>query len=101
MIEKEMGNRGSKSVTGLSLYKPQTVKEQRVYASWYGLSYLRCTLLGFERNRSIKNPSNQIIPKRLYTNSSNIDPNTSSILILPWFVTGLVDAVAKGGDVLH
>jgi len=34
MIEKEMGNRGSKSVTGLSLYKPQTVKEQRVYASW-------------------------------------------------------------------
>lgn len=51
MIEKEMGNRGSKSDTGLLLYKPQTVKEQRVYASWYDLSYLRCTLLGFERNR--------------------------------------------------
>ena len=69
-----------------------TVKEQRVYASWYGLSYLRCTLLGFERNRLIKNPSNQIMPKRLYTNSHNIDPITSSILILPWFVTGFTDA---------
>ena len=92
MIEKEMDNRGSKSVTGLSLYKPQTVKEQRVYASWYGLSYLRCTLLGFERNRWIKNPSNQIMPTRLYTNSHNTNPNTSSIVIFPLFVTGFTDA---------
>jgi hypothetical protein len=91
MIKKEMGNRGSKSVTGYN-YINQTVKEQRVYASWYDLSYLRCTLLGLERNRSIKNPSNQIMPKRLYTNSPNIYPNTSSILILPWFVTGFTNA---------
>ena len=76
-----------------------TVKEQRVYASWYDLSYLRCTLLGFERNRSIKNPSNQIMPiqlyttsKRFYTNSNNLNPNTSSVIILPWFVTGFTDA---------
>lgn len=92
IIEREMGNRGSKSVTGLSLYNLQTVKEQRVYASWYDLSYLRCTLLGFERNRSIKSPSNQIMPTRLYTNSHNTNTNTSSILILPWFVTGFTDA---------
>jgi len=92
MIEREMVNRGSKSVTGLSLYKPQTVKEQRVYASWYDLSYLRCTLLGFERNRSIKIPSNQIIPRRLYTNSGNTNINTLSTIILPWFVTGFTDA---------
>jgi hypothetical protein len=54
--EKNVGNRGSKSVTVLSLNKTQTVKEQRVYGSWYDLSYLRCTLSGFERNRSVKNP---------------------------------------------
>jgi hypothetical protein len=33
MIEKEMGNRGSKSVTVLYINKTQTVKEQRVYGS--------------------------------------------------------------------
>lgn len=69
-----------------------TVKEQRVYASWYDLSYLRCTLLGLERNRSIKIPSNQIMQTRLYTNSHNTNTNTPSMLILPWFVTGFTYA---------
>jgi hypothetical protein len=90
--EKRVGNRGSKSVTGLSLNKLQTVKEQRVYGSWYDLSYLRCTLLGFKRNRSVKIPSNQIMPIRLYTNSNNINPKTYSLLSLPLFVTGFTDA---------
>jgi hypothetical protein len=81
--EKKGGNRGSKSVT--SLYLNKTVKEQRVYGSWHGFSCLRCTLLGFERNRSVKIPSNQITQTRLYT-------NIISIPILPWFITGFVDA---------
>lgn len=68
------------------------IKEQRVYGNWYDLSYLRCTLLGFERNRLIKNPSNQIMPTRFYTNSHNTNPNTSSIVIFPLFVTGFTDA---------
>ena len=63
------------------------IKEQRVYGNWYDLSYLRCTLLGFERNRLIKIHSNQIMPIRNYTVSSNPNPDTS-IIMLPWFVTG-------------
>lgn len=62
MIEREMDNRGSKSV---ELY---TVKEQRVDGHWYGfnLPCLRCTLTGFERNYQIKILSNQI-QTRSYT----------------------------------
>jgi len=81
--ENKVDNRGSKSDSYIS------VKEQRVYGSWYDLSYLRCILLGFERNRSIKIPSKQIM--RLYTNSDKFKPKTSPI-ILPWFVTGFTDA---------
>jgi len=69
-----------------------TVKEQRVYGSWYDLSYLRCILSGFERNRSVKIPSNQFMPRRFYTTSNNINPKTYSLIILPWFVTGFTDA---------
>jgi len=90
--ENKGGNRGSKPVTSLYLNKPQTVKEQRVYGSWYGLSYLRYTLLGFERNRLVKIPSNQIMPRRFYITSNNINPKTDSLIILPWFVTGFTDA---------
>lgn len=68
------------------------VKEQRVYGSWYDFSYLRCTLLGFERNRSIKIPSNQIMPIRNYTDTTSPSPDTSAMVMLPWFVTGFTDA---------
>ena len=90
--EKNMGNRGSKSVTVLSLNKTQTVKEQRVYGSWYDLSYLRCILSGFERNRSVKIPFNQFMQRRFYTISNNINPNTCSLIILSLFMTGFTDA---------
>jgi hypothetical protein len=56
MNENEMGNRGSKS--GL-----MPVKEQRVDGSWCNytkLLHLRCTLMDFERNYQIKNPSKQL-----------------------------------------
>ena len=62
MIEKEMGYRGSKSVTGLA--KSVIVKEQRVDGSWHVC--LRYTLMDFERNYQVKNLSNQI-NKRLFT----------------------------------
>lgn len=92
--EKRVGNRGSKSVTSLYLNTLQTVKEQRVYGNWYEAksAYLRCILLDFERNRLVKIPSNQIMAKRLYTNSNNIKLKTCSLLSLPWFVTGFTDA---------
>jgi len=69
-----------------------TVKEQRVYGSWYDLSYLRCILSGFKRNRSVKIPSNQFMPRRFYTTSNNINPKTYSLITLPLFVTGFTDA---------
>ena len=62
MKETEMGNRGSKS--GIF-----PVKEQRVDGSWFLLKRarsLRCTLMGFERNTQIKNPSNQINNSKNY-----------------------------------
>jgi hypothetical protein len=66
MIENEMEYRGSKS--GLE-YK--TVKEQRVYGSWCFLKkYLRCTLMGFERNYQIKILSKQINKIRYYNTLS-------------------------------
>jgi len=90
--EKRVGYRGSNLVTSLSLNKPQTIKEQRVYGNWHGAKSpcLRCTLLDFERNRLVKIPSNQIMQRRFYTNSNNL--NAYSLLSLPWFVTGFTDA---------
>ena len=106
IIEKEMGNRGSKSTTYL---KNVTVKEQRVYGSWH-IVCLRCTLMGFERNYQVKILSNQI--KRRYyisinkawdssslnggTNSmpnsceskAHIKPNMNPILLNAYFITG-------------
>ena len=65
MIEKEIGYRGSKSITGLNI--PQAinklviVKEQRVDGSYIEkgtinnkISMLRCTLMGSKRNYPIK-----------------------------------------------
>lgn len=87
VIEREMGNRGSKSI----LYNTPTsqtynvVKEKRVDGSWYGknLSYLRCTLMDLKRNYQIKVLSKQ---KRSYTNGSDLNK------LNPWFITGFSDA---------
>jgi hypothetical protein len=67
MNENEMGYRGSKS--GKS-----PVKEQRVDGSYFingptKLMKLRCTLMGFERNYPINNPSKQL-KKQYYTTLS-------------------------------
>jgi hypothetical protein len=95
IIEREIGYRGSKSVTGLYIpHKPQpaTVKEQRVDGSWQvgGASCLRCTLMGFERNYQIKAPSKQL---RFY---SILTANKTQIqlTINPWFLTGFSDGEA-------
>lgn len=81
IYESIIGNRGSKSV----LYNYNTVKEQRVNGSWCGinLSYLRCTLVGFERSYQIKIPSNSInIKRNLSMLESKLDPS---------YVTGFTD----------
>ena len=87
--EKNVGNRGSKSVI-LNSYN-LIVKEQRVNGSWCGsnLSHLRCTLMAFERNYQVKILSNQIIQRRLFS----IELTTSKLtqLIEPWFITGFTD----------
>ena len=70
MIEREMGNRGSKSIILVSgirallridqLFGLQSksivVKEQRVNDNWSGVytPRLRCTLMGFERNYRVR-----------------------------------------------
>jgi hypothetical protein len=53
-VEKEMGNRGSKSAA--FLLNSAAVKEQRVDDSIYRVytPYIRCTLTDFERNYPIK-----------------------------------------------
>jgi len=69
MIEREMGYRGSKSITDLhkpTSHKSVIVKEQRVDGSWHNRC-LRCTLMGFERNYQVKIPSKQINKYREYT----------------------------------
>lgn len=89
MIEREMGNRGSKSITKHNVI----VKEQRVYGSWYGMNlpYLRCTLTGFERSYLVKILSNQVINKRSYsTNIPKPKPPKSSLN--SWTLVGFVDA---------
>jgi hypothetical protein len=66
--EKNVGNRGSKSVIFISLNF--TVKEQRVNGSCFinkNLMKLRCTLMGNERSYQVKIPSNQIIQRRFYS----------------------------------
>ena len=84
MNESEMGYRGSKSVL-----KSNAVKEQRVDGSWNVLAksksntFLRCTLMGFERNYQIKYPSKQLN----YFSTSHSDNRLN-----PWFVTGLADS---------
>ena len=84
MNESEMGYRGSKSVL-----KSNAVKEQRVDGSWNVLAksksntFLRCTLMGFERNYPFKIPTNQLINRTFSTGQPSINP---------WFITGFADA---------
>ena len=62
MIEREMGYRGSKSEFIYPQLNYNSVKEQRVDGSYFGLKpKLRYTLMGFERNYPVRIPSNQII----------------------------------------
>jgi hypothetical protein len=79
MNENEMGNRGSKS----DVYLP-SVKEQRVDGSWCSnqrFLHFRCTLMGFERNYQIKNPSKQLNIKNISTFACD---NTPPSLIFNW-----------------
>ena len=103
--EKNVGYRGSKSITSLNvpqaINKPVVVKEQRVYGSWRGVNLprLRCTLTGFERNYQVKILSNQIRLPLLREFSSissesliqNPALDKSSCALDPWFITGFVD----------
>lgn len=53
-----MGYRGSKSEF---YFRSNPVKEQRVDGSWcINYMHLRYTLMGFERNYPINNPSKQL-----------------------------------------
>ena len=73
MIEREMGNRGSKSV----ILENIAVKEQRVDGGLYGvfLPYIRYTLKGFERNYPVRILSNSINnPRFLYKAVSSYQP---------------------------
>ena len=66
--EKNVGNRGSKSVIFKSINF--IVKEQRVNGSCFinkNFMKLRCTLMGNERSYQVKIPSNQIIQRRFYS----------------------------------
>jgi hypothetical protein len=68
MIEKEMGNRGSKSYLYNS-NKNKSVKEQRVDGSCFiksKLMLLRCTLLAGESRYRIRIPSKQLCQKFIY-----------------------------------
>ena len=92
MIEKEMGNRGSKSVT----LKSAIVKEQRVDGNCcFTWKQLRCTLMGFERNYQIKIPSNQINKRMFYSTSGACEtkPQMELDLLNPYF--GFIDASSK------
>jgi len=89
--EKKMGYRGSKLNTKLF------VKEQRVDGScciftFFNYMQLRCTLMGFERNYQINNPSKQI-----NLNKRNYSTLVQKSKLNPWFVTGFSDAEASFG----
>jgi len=84
-----MGNRGSKSNILSPQPKELFVKEQRVDGSCFGiLPKLRCTLMGFERNYQVKNPSKQF--KKLFSTQTKSKPLVPEIN--PWFLTGFTDA---------
>ena len=92
MTETEMGYRGSKSEFIIQNPQPKyinSVKEQRVDGGYCKKPMqLRCTLMGFERNYQIKNPSKQL-RKQYYTTLSKTSVNNE---LNPWFITGFADA---------
>jgi len=99
MIEREMGNRGSKSV----LLVNSTVKEQRVNGSRSGinLSFLRCTLKGFERNYQAGILSNHINTYRYFSSLAtqpDIHNRPKNFYLNPWFISGFTDAVSQKGS---
>jgi len=77
--EKNVGNRGSKSVICESI----AVKEQRVNGSLYGINlpYLRCTLMGFERNYQVKILSYLIIKRQFYGTAGEAGAATTKLNI--------------------
>jgi hypothetical protein len=90
MIENEMGNRGSKSASILKKNNKFAVKEQRVYGSYLGKvtqvtkcsTKLRCTLMDFERNYQISNPSKQfILQTYFHTYSKNLVQESHLLLL--------------------
>jgi len=96
--EKNVGNRGSKSITCLNLPASQKaiiVKEQRVDGSYANILALRCILMGIERNYQIKTLSKRYIQYRGYTSGVNNMGNPhlmESRVLNPWFITGFSDA---------
>jgi len=107
MIEREMGDRGSKSKLNLnrpSSHKLNFVKEQRVDGSLCLINkHIRCTLMGFERNYQIKILSNQIrtffsfcktivLQKDISLKQINEVNNFSRNKLNKWFITGFSDA---------
>jgi hypothetical protein len=90
-IQREMGNRGSKS------NYIKFVKEQRANGSYINKKIkdlvLRCALRGFERKFIAGNPSNIILNKQLYTtttavSSENLPQLANGSSLNPWFITG-------------
>jgi hypothetical protein len=98
MIEKEMDNRGSKSITGLkqpTSHKAVIVKEQRVDGSWYKSNSFvpKVYSNGHRKMLSNQNP----FLENIYTGfSRSLTRGISSISIKkatlhPYFVTGFSD----------
>jgi hypothetical protein len=101
--EKNVGNRGSKSVIFKSINF--IVKEQRVNGSCFinkNLMKLRCTLMGNERSYQVKIPSNQIIQsQRRFYSICLMQPYLKlTQLIEPWFLTGFADNLLKDAFLL-
>ena len=96
MSENKMGNRGSKSDVIKTSVKEQRVDGSRCKLSFFKSLHLRYTLLGFERNYQIKNPSKQLNKSYYSTiiNKQNLFNNTNISLFTlnPWWITGFADA---------
>ena len=97
--EKNVGNRGSKSV----ILNNIAVKEQRVYGSRYGsgvsLVINTHTLNGlylnpWMRNFTKVNPLFNVLPLKFYSSLAVQNGLSPSLIINPWFATGFSDAEA-------